>query len=586
MALHTGRRSGPRPLRQQIIILYLLLAAPLAVAMGFVFMGFLRGLGTAGAELAGNAYNGYLIGIMAEAARGDGKDPAKLQSRLAAFEAGTSEYLELLQLSGPALAAKDTHGAAPAEITRIATQQLSDARGRLALMTAIRTLIGHVGDASQLILDPEFDSYYLMDTTVLSLPAAMELLLTLETRNGWQALDAVVAASKLEAATSKTIRAVEAAVRENANFRGGRHLIRQSLPGELFEYRIGNENVIRLLHQLEKPDAGAQDVAALRRATDRALKQSFQLWNVVAVELSALLEYRIRTLKKTRMTAMGLIFLTLLGAIGVAFRITKGFVRLVEPVIQGLYLNTYETERVSREIAERTESLARNCETQLASVQEMGELLSVIGKRAQNTGRLATDSSQAVGEACEFLTTGETANDDLAAELAGIERTARRVAQIVEIVDQLAFRTNLLALNAAVEAARAGEAGAGFAVVAEEVRSLAKQGAEAARDSSERLAEIRQTANVCLVKGRSLRESLRSISERTRRVDSSAKEIAFAVELQSRDIAHFHGLVRGMNSIADSNAAGGQEIAATLAEFHAGVSGLHTLSSQLKVLVD
>ncbi|WP_296951828.1 PAS domain-containing methyl-accepting chemotaxis protein [uncultured Massilia sp.] len=129
----------------------------------------------------------------------------------------------------------------------------------------------------------------------------------------------------------------------------------------------------------------------------------------------------------------------------------------------------------NRHLSQRTESQACALEEAAASMQQMNATVQQNALSAQDASRLMTDVSQS---ACQ----GGQAVGNVVRTMSGVRENARRMTEIIAVIDGLAFQTNILALNAAVEAARAGAQGAGFAVVASEVRTLAQRSAQAARE--------------------------------------------------------------------------------------------------------
>jgi methyl-accepting chemotaxis protein len=156
-----------------------------------------------------------------------------------------------------------------------------------------------------------------------------------------------------------------------------------------------------------------------------------------------------------------------------------------------------------------------------------------------------------------------------------IETSSREMAEIVAVIDGIAFQTNLLALNAGVEAARAGDAGKGFAVVANEVRALAQRSADAAKDIRELISTStgQVSGGVTLVE--SSGEALRQIVTEVTAVSALVDEIAEAAEKQASGIADISSMVNSMDGFTQQNAAMVEE----------STAGTRNLSAETQALV-
>jgi methyl-accepting chemotaxis protein len=157
-----------------------------------------------------------------------------------------------------------------------------------------------------------------------------------------------------------------------------------------------------------------------------------------------------------------------------------------------LQRGSQQTTSASGEISTASQALAASASEQAASLEETSaslEELSSMTKRNADSARQARSLADTTRSSAE---TGTQHMKCMVTAMTSIKTSSDSVAKIIKTIDEIAFQTNILALNAAVEAARAGEAGAGFAVVAEEVRSLAQRSATAARETSDQISDALQ----------------------------------------------------------------------------------------------
>ena len=173
---------------------------------------------------------------------------------------------------------------------------------------------------------------------------------------------------------------------------------------------------------------------------------------------------------------------------------------------------------------------------------------------SQNAQRAQAANELAAG-AAKVAQRGGNAVDEVVKTMQGIQDSSRRIADIIGVIDSIAFQTNILALNAAVEAARAGEQGRGFAVVASEVRSLAQRSAEAAREIkgliTDSVQRVDAGAKLAGGAGTTMGEIVASVS----RVSQLINEIATATAEQSSGIVQANSAVSQLDKVTQQNAA-------------------------------
>jgi methyl-accepting chemotaxis protein-1 (serine sensor receptor) len=216
----------------------------------------------------------------------------------------------------------------------------------------------------------------------------------------------------------------------------------------------------------------------------------------------------------------------------------------------------------ANEIASGNADLSSRTEQQAAALQQTAasmEQLSATVK--QNTDHAKQASRLALG-ALETVTRGGKVVTRVTETMDGITESSRKVAEIIGMIEGIAFQTNILALNAAVEAARAGEQGRGFAVVASEVRSLAQRSGTAAKEIKELIgdsaAKVGQGASLVAEARRTMQEAMDSVS----RVNGIMSEIEAAAREQSDGIDQVNKAISQIDEVTQHNAALVEEAAA------------------------
>ena len=261
----------------------------------------------------------------------------------------------------------------------------------------------------------------------------------------------------------------------------------------------------------------------------------------------------------------------------------------INKILTGMTNRLSESSRLvasaSVQLAGTGMQLSEGSAEQAASIEEtsatMEETASMVRQNAENTKQASALSKQASDAASE----GSGKVKSMSKSMDELKKSSADIAKIIKIIDEIAFQTNMLALNAAVEAARAGEAGQGFAVVAEEVRSLAQKSANAAKDTTEIIDKNIDLSEEGATLSLEVNRALDEIMEKTTDMSKLMQEIEAASEEQARGTEQVTEAIGQMEKVVQSNAATAEESAASAGELKTQARALSDIVRELTRLV-
>ena len=202
----------------------------------------------------------------------------------------------------------------------------------------------------------------------------------------------------------------------------------------------------------------------------------------------------------------------------------------------------------NQDLSTRTEQQASNLEQTAASMEQLSSTVKQNTESARQANQLAAAASEVAGR-------GGHAVGQVVDTMGEIQASSRKIAEIIGVIDGIAFQTNILALNAAVEAARAGEQGRGFAVVAGEVRNLAQRSAQAAREIKSLIADSVDKVESGSRQVTEAGKTMRDLVDQVRRVTDLLGEIASATLEQNSGIGLVNNAVNQLDQMTQQNAA-------------------------------
>ena len=261
----------------------------------------------------------------------------------------------------------------------------------------------------------------------------------------------------------------------------------------------------------------------------------------------------------------------------------NGLIDTMSTMIGEISDTAHTLTTAAREIATGNTDLSQRTEEQAASLEEtaasMEELTNTVRQNAEN----AQQANKLASSASEVAVKGGSVVAEVVQTMDGITQASRKIADIIGVIDEIAFQTNILALNAAVEAARAGDQGRGFAVVAAEVRNLAQRSANAAKEIkgliSDSVSKVESGSRLVDTAGKTMEEIVQSV----KRVTDIMAEISAASQEQRAGIEQVNNAVMQMDKVTQQNAALVEEAAAAAKSMEDQTDSMSEMVAQFKL---
>jgi methyl-accepting chemotaxis protein len=533
----------------------------------------------------------------------------EVKKRFAALQAKDTELAAELDTAkgfGELKRLQDALSAAPKAGTPAESYQ-----AHTAFIDALRHHLAHVVGSSSLALDPESESYYLMLAGMSELPMQIAHAAQLRGTGGMALADGALSIEERVELTRLATLYLEADERVEAALASAYKsdaALEKRLP--MAEADAASQAMLDALKA--RILAGEAKIAPdeWARLSSQAVDAQFALQGAISDELDALLRAREQRLTRSLLLRLGICALfVLLGAylfhsfflvmhgglrevrrhmeamttgdltqspqpwgndeLAHLMTAMAGMQRSLRGMVARVRASSDDIVHSSSEISEGAMDLSARTEQTAASLEETASAMEEISATVKHTAEYALQATEIADHNADVALRGGEVIGQMVKTMEDIHASSNRIADIIGVIDGIAFQTNILALNAAVEAARAGESGRGFAVVAAEVRALAQRSAGAAREIKGLIGasvdQVEQGSRVVREAG----DTMKDIVAGAERVKGLLGDIATGAREQSQGVGQVGTAVQELDQSTQQNAALVEQTAAASASLKA-----------------
>ncbi len=314
---------------------------------------------------------------------------------------------------------------------------------------------------------------------------------------------------------------------------------------------------------------------AQRMAYRNSALESATLLGQKSTEMTnAVSDQSVTTINRVFMLTLIGVAVALVISLVLAFVITRSITGPVSRIIDDLAVGAREVDHASTQLSASSNTLASGATENAAALEETSAALEELSSMTKRNSDNAMEANALMNQATQAVGHADSSMTEVIRAMGEISISGNEIGKIIKTIDEIAFQTNLLALNAAVEAARAGEAGAGFAVVADEVRNLAIRSADAAKSTSDLIAQTISNISSGSDMVNQTAESFKTVQAHASKVAELLGEVSEASKEQSQGIGQITSAMTEMDKVTQSNAASAEESASAAGQLSSQAAAL------------
>lgn len=284
-----------------------------------------------------------------------------------------------------------------------------------------------------------------------------------------------------------------------------------------------------------------------------------------------------------RLIEMAAVFLVTVLAVTLFIRL--GLVHPLSRMLNSLSNSSDQIRGAAAQVATSAENVADETSKEAAAVEETTATVEELSAMTRNNAQNATESNRLMSETRATVTQANDSMRGLFESIEEIQRSSAETLRIIKTIDKIAFQTNILALNAAVESARAGEHGAGFGVVADEVRALARQSAEAAKDTATLIENTHRQVAVSRKLVEETRTRFTEVSSKVQHSGELVAKIADASTEQAKGIEQLNSAIVSIDKAVQQTVASAAESASASKEMRTQSDEVDSVIKRLRIMV-